>query len=157
GRDRLAGREVWGKSRSHEVTELGSGKLEVGSRNGENPLMARVESEYTLLCEGCGYVVEGLPEDGPCPECGKGMAESLARPGSAWQRQRSVRAWWRTVWATLRSPRRLMGEIQIETRHSSSLLWLNTVVAGGVLLIAAPIIVAVSISEGGFARLVAAA
>lgn len=35
------------------------------------------EDEYTLLCERCGYVIEGLPTEGACPECGKPIAESL--------------------------------------------------------------------------------
>lgn len=33
--------------------------------------------EYTLLCEDCGYVIEGLPREGNCPECGKAVAQSL--------------------------------------------------------------------------------
>lgn len=46
------------------------------------------KDEYTLLCERCGYVVEGLATDGACPECGKPIAESLPerRAGTAWQR-----------------------------------------------------------------------
>ncbi|QYK46965.1 MAG: hypothetical protein KF838_09230 [Phycisphaeraceae bacterium] len=48
--------------------------------------------EFTLLCERCGYVLEGLDHGGNCPECGKPIAESLprnARPGSPWQAWRS--------------------------------------------------------------------
>lgn len=33
--------------------------------------------EDTLLCEACGYVIDGMPRDGQCPECGKAVAESL--------------------------------------------------------------------------------
>lgn len=33
--------------------------------------------EFTLLCEKCGYVIEGLARDGQCPECGKPVLESL--------------------------------------------------------------------------------
>ncbi|MEZ6318065.1 MAG: hypothetical protein R3B49_04810 [Phycisphaerales bacterium] len=52
--------------------------------------------EYTVLCERCGYVVEGLDPAGACPECGKPIAESLPerRVGTPWQRARS--AWWDT-------------------------------------------------------------
>lgn len=48
--------------------------------------------EFTLLCERCGYVVEGLATDGACPECGKPIAESLPerRVGTAWQRKPGV-------------------------------------------------------------------
>jgi hypothetical protein len=33
--------------------------------------------EYVLLCERCGYIIEGLPTESTCPECGKPIAESL--------------------------------------------------------------------------------
>lgn len=48
------------------------------------------QDEYTLLCERCGYVVEGLPTEGACPECGKPIAESLPerRMGTVWQRNK---------------------------------------------------------------------
>jgi hypothetical protein len=52
----------------------------------------------TLLCERCGYVLEGLGDALACPECGRPVAESLprARPGTPWQQEASARAWMRT-------------------------------------------------------------
>lgn len=50
------------------------------------------KDEFTLLCERCGYVVEGLPAESACPECGKPIVESLPerRVGTPWQQARSV-------------------------------------------------------------------
>jgi len=36
----------------------------------------RVPESNDVLCERCGYVLNGLPDDGRCPECGKPIAES---------------------------------------------------------------------------------
>jgi hypothetical protein len=46
-----------------------------------------VPAETDLLCEGCGYVLNGLPGGGQCPECGKPMAESAPerRALPAWE------------------------------------------------------------------------
>lgn len=46
-----------------------------------------VPAESDILCEGCGYTLNGLPEDGRCPECGKPLAESIdaARTAPAWE------------------------------------------------------------------------
>ena len=51
-----------------------------------------VPAETDLLCEGCGYVLNGLPADGRCPECGKPMAESspLRRSVPAWEAPQSA-------------------------------------------------------------------
>jgi hypothetical protein len=48
---------------------------------------ASVPAETDQLCEGCGYVLNGLPEDGRCPECGKPLEESAAtlRRDPAWE------------------------------------------------------------------------
>src|SRR5205807_6197564 len=39
---------------------------------------ATVPHESDWLCEGCGYVLNGLPGGGRCPECGKPISESHA-------------------------------------------------------------------------------
>jgi hypothetical protein len=66
----------------------------------------RSADEYTLLCERCGYVIEGLPAGGACPECGRPIALSLPerRTGTPWQKRRSVRTLVQTWWGTLRHP-----------------------------------------------------
>ena len=47
-----------------------------------------VPEETALLCEGCGYVLDGLPADSRCPECGRPIAESTGaqtRRAPAWE------------------------------------------------------------------------
>jgi hypothetical protein len=51
-----------------------------------------VPSETDLLCETCGYILNGLPPDGNCPECGTPVDQSTGpdtRQPSAWERDRS--------------------------------------------------------------------
>src|SRR5437762_3263188 len=54
-----------------------------------------IPAETDLLCEGCGYTLNGLPDDSNCPECGKPIIESLRgrREVPAWER-----AGGRSIW-----------------------------------------------------------
>lgn len=98
-----------------------------------------------LLCEECGYPLEGLGEKtsdkstfagARCPECGVLVAESMpeARVGSAWQRRASVRGWVRTCWEVLHRPRETMRGVAIRGLGGRGLLWINLVVAAAVLV-----------------------
>jgi ribosomal protein S27E len=56
--------------------------------------VASIPAETDLLCEGCGYVLSGLPRGGDarCPECGKPIAESEPgrRAPAAWEARPSL-------------------------------------------------------------------
>src|SRR5205085_9325028 len=47
-----------------------------------------VPEESALLCEKCGYIVNGIPMDSLCPECAAPIAESLpeTRQPPLWER-----------------------------------------------------------------------
>ena len=71
---------------------------------------------YTLLCERCGYVVEGLPEDGPCPECGVKVDESQPkrRTGTPWQICRGFVPTAATALLVITQPRRTLDRMRIQ-------------------------------------------
>ncbi|MGE5612495.1 MAG: hypothetical protein ACM359_24820 [Bacillota bacterium] len=56
-----------------------------------------IPDESVLLCEGCGYILSGLPSESRCPECGKAIAESLpeVRQRPEWEKTDSDRPAWR--------------------------------------------------------------
>ncbi len=94
------------------------------------------EDEYTLLCERCGYVIEGLPTDGDCPECGKPISESLPerRIGTPWQADErfSIRLLTATWWQTVRHPQQTLESLRVE-HHRSHLLLQFTLIGACVL------------------------
>lgn len=88
------------------------------------------KDEYTLLCEKCGYVIEGLDLAGNCPECGKPIAESLPerRVGTPWQQSPGVWSLVRTWWMTLRHPLRTL-DVMCVGPESDWLLLFNIMIA----------------------------
>lgn len=89
------------------------------------------KDEYTLLCEKCGYVIEGLDTDGNCPECGKPIAESLPerRIGTPWQQSPGVKSLLATWWMTLRHPLRTLDVMQVASGKLRLLSWLTITVS----------------------------
>lgn len=92
----------------------------------------------SLLCESCGYTLDGLPADGECPECGRAVVGSIParRLGSPWQSARSIRTWVQTNYLVLRRPSSLFDHLRVDRTHRNSLLFINLLLAGG--LLAAP-------------------
>src|SRR5262245_13590148 len=65
-----------------------------------------VPAESDLLCEGCGYTLNGLPETGNCPECGKPIAQSVGsqRVIPIWEQAKTLASFWSTSWQIIRRP-----------------------------------------------------
>ena len=135
-------------------------------------------SPHTLLCESCGYLLEGLIESpgefadgnaaqnlappGNCPECGRPIATSLPthRTGTDWQKfyhhanfqkRYGITAWLRTAWS-MRHPKRTFDQLRIENKSSRWLLAINLLIAGAILI--DPLVGALvgDPSRGGHAR-----
>lgn len=89
-----------------------------------------------LVCEGCGYAVDGLREDLNCPECGRPIATSMPerRTGSTWQRTGGLAGWWSTNVTTLRRPGVQFEVVRVERRRSTRLAQINALLAAGVAI-----------------------
>lgn len=81
-------------------------------------------NDAELLCERCGYCVEGLATESPCPECGRPIAESLPakRVGSPWQRAPGLGTLGPTMARTLLLPSRCWRRVRPEWIESWNLL-----------------------------------
>ncbi len=87
---------------------------------------ASIPSESDLLCEGCGYVLNGLPPGTRCPECGKPGEESAGslRVAPLWESETQSFAsgrFLRTGWDVIIHPIRFYKTLATRrTRQSSS-------------------------------------
>lgn len=95
---------------------------------------AGAERANELLCEGCGYVLEGSRSVPACPECGLAVADSMPerRKGTPWQQRPSVGNWLCTSWMTLRHPARTFRAARIDPAlrwRDEGLLWDNLAAA----------------------------
>jgi len=108
-----------------------------GDSPGTRSTPARRAAEDALLCEACGYVIDGLPPDGACPECGRSVASSMpeARPGTPWQRGRpGPFAWAATAWAVLRRPGPTFERLRLVPGTGTGLAIANLAVASALLV-----------------------
>ncbi|KAA0215620.1 MAG: zinc ribbon domain-containing protein [Leptolyngbya sp. PLA3] len=88
-----------------------------------------------LLCEHCGYVLNGLRRRDACPECGRPIMDSHpdARVGSPWQRGVRMGVLHNTV-AFIRSPWRMFGQVRVDEPsarrlEAESIAWAGTLLA----------------------------
>ncbi|PCI09903.1 hypothetical protein COB72_05290 [bacterium] len=96
------------------------------------------KDEYTLLCQACGYVLEGLDLDTQCPECGKSIEESLAkdRPGTPWQRKASILSMIKTWYLVFRHPKRTIDEMRIDEADGIGFAVITPLLAMGIFSLA---------------------
>ena len=75
-----------------------------------------------LRCERCGYALEGVDEDGVCPECGRPVRENHldARPGTPSQQSVGIRSYFRTLYLMVFSPRELFLQMRFVGSRSES-------------------------------------
>lgn len=94
--------------------------------------------DHLLLCETCGYVLEGLETEPRCPECGTAMAWSLPsrRTGTSWQRSPGLWTWFRTTWMMCGKPRALFDVMSTTGRGWRTLMFIYLLIAA--TLFAAP-------------------
>lgn len=81
-----------------------------------------VPAETDLLCEGCGYTLNGLPTDGNCPECGKPIEQSIGthRLASPYEAAPSPRTFLQTTFQVLVYPKQFYAHLSTRSDLASA-------------------------------------
>jgi hypothetical protein len=84
-----------------------------------------------IVCESCGYSLDGLPIDGVCPECAAPVFDSLAeaRPGSQWQQHGRLG---RGMMEAAARPRVMMRRLRVDRWRDRVLVARVAVVTGAI-------------------------
>jgi hypothetical protein len=95
-----------------------------------------VPEESDLLCEGCGYTLNGLPSDGNCPECGKPIVESVGqhRSLSDFEQQPSWPTFLKTTRNILLRPKHFFLHLSTRAETAEAKLFSRLHLAASVLL-----------------------
>lgn len=83
---------------------------------------ANIPSETDLLCEYCGYVLNGLPDSANCPECGRAAADSspALRGKPAWEQHRSLLGFCKSTYEVLFHPTRFFRSLGTRLERTQS-------------------------------------
>ena len=86
-----------------------------------------VPAETDVLCEGCGYTLNGLPETSNCPECGRAIAESVGthRRLSPFETTGAFREFVKTTLAVLFRPTAFYGTLRARQETVRSITFAN--------------------------------
>lgn len=101
-----------------------------------------VPAESDLLCEACGYTLNGLPADCNCPECGVPVARSVEHDGRGWtgfEQRPGASSFIATTFAVLARPQRFYRAIITRQDHPAAAIFArrHRVIAAGLFALSA--------------------
>lgn len=101
-----------------------------------------VPAESDLLCESCGYTLNGLPQEANCPECGVPVVNSTADDGrglTGFEERPGASSFFATTVAVLLRPHRFYRAIVTRQDHPAAAIFArrHRIIAAGLFALAA--------------------